>query len=208
MRAGGLHERRLTAEKVLELDLAELERRGRARHDDVMDFVIRFGQRRFQRGLDRAADERGLRARMLEHVGEIVGGRERVDRHRRDAREQRAQERHRPVGAVLHEDEDALLALDPRLLEPRGEPPGALVEFPVGDHADVVDERRLVRAFRIGLKQMRGEVERLGRRFNGAHGHRRLLARARSRRVGRRFSLDWRRGHEVVRSREGLLAST
>ena len=69
---------------------------------------------------------------------------------------------------------DALLALDAPLLERSGEPSDTLVEFPVGHHADVVDERRLGGALGIGLKQMRREVERLRRRFNGAHGHRRL----------------------------------
>ena len=176
MGAGRFHQRRRVGKEVLELDLAEVERLRRARHDDGVDFVIRFGERGFQRWLDRAADQRGLGARMLEHVGEIVGGEQRVDRDRNDARQHRAQEGDRPVGAILHEDERALLALDAPLLERGGEPSGAIVEFAVSHGAGVVDERRLIRAPRIGLKQMRREVERLRRRFNRACGHRRLPA--------------------------------
>ena len=73
---------------------------------------------------------------MLEHVGEVVGGEQRVDRDRNDARQHRAQEGDRPVGAVLHEDERALLALDAALLERSGEPPGAIVEFAVSHGAE------------------------------------------------------------------------
>ena len=74
-----------TARKSLELDFARFERLSRARHDDGVNLVIRFGERGLQRGLDRAADQRGLGARMLEHVGDVVGGEQRVDRDRNDA---------------------------------------------------------------------------------------------------------------------------
>ena len=54
---------------------------------------------------------------MLEHVGEIVGGEQRIDRDRHDARQHRAEERDRPVDAVLHEEKHALLAPDAALLK-------------------------------------------------------------------------------------------
>ena len=146
-----------------------------------MDLVVRLGERGLQRRLDRAADQHGLRARMLKHIGEIVGGQQRIDRNRDDPRQHGAQEGHRPVGAVLHEDQRALLALDASLLKRGGEPTNALIELSEGHDADVVDERRFGWAPRIGLKQMRREVERLRRRFNGAPGHRRLPSRRRSR---------------------------
>ena len=111
---------------------------------------------------------------MLEHVGEIVGGEQRVDRDRDDPRQHGAQESHRPVGAVVHEDQRALLAPDAALLEGRGELSDAMIELAVSHGAHVVDERLLVGAPRIDLKQVRREVERLGRRFHGAHIHRRL----------------------------------
>ena len=175
MRAGRLQERRRAGEKILERDLAEVERLSRARHDDRMDLVIRFGQRRLQRRLDRAADEDGLGARMLEHVSEVVGGEQGVDPDRNGARQHRAQKRDRPVGAVLHQDENALLASDAARLEGGREPPGAVVELAVSHRSCVVDERRLARPSGVGAQKMSGEVERLRRRFNGARAHRRLL---------------------------------
>ncbi len=99
-----LRERRRAAKEILELDFLRLERLSRARHDDGVDFVIRFRERGLQRRLDRAADQHGLGARMLKHIGEIVGGKQRVDRNRDHPRQHRAEEGHRPVGAVLHED--------------------------------------------------------------------------------------------------------
>ena len=89
-----------------------------------------------------------LRARMLEHVGVVVGGEQGVDRDRHDAGEHRAEEGDRPVGAVVHEQHHALLALDAGVLERRGEAAHALVERAVGERARVVDEGDLVRRAR------------------------------------------------------------
>ena len=97
--AGGPGERRLGFEEGLELDLAEFERMRRARDDHLVDLVVGPGHRGFQRRLQRPADDRGLRARMLEHVGVVVGGQQRVDGDRHDAGEDRAEEGDRPVDA-------------------------------------------------------------------------------------------------------------
>ena len=175
MSAGGLHQRLPAGGEVLERDLAEVERLSRARHHDRVNLMIRFGQRRLQRRLDRSAHENGLGARVLEHVGEVVGGEQGVHSNRNDARQHRAQEGDRPVSAVLHQDEHALLALDAALLEGRGEPSGALVQLPVGHRPGVVDERRLARPPGVRAQKVSREVERLWRRLNGAHAHRRLL---------------------------------
>ncbi len=117
---------------------------------------------------------------MLEHVGEVVGGEEGVDRDRHDARQHGAEEGDRPVGAVLHQDQHALLALDAALLERGGEPAGALVELAVSHRSGVIDERRLARPPGVGPQEVSSEVEGLRRRLNGAHAHRRLLSEARA----------------------------
>jgi len=62
MGLGGPRERGRAVEERLELDLAEFERLGRARHDDLVHLVVRFGQRAFQRRLQGAAHECGLGA--------------------------------------------------------------------------------------------------------------------------------------------------
>ena len=109
---GGPGEGRAAGEKGLELGLAEFERLGRARDDDLVDLVVGSGQRRLQHRFDRAADDRGLGARMLEHEGVVVGGEQGVDRNRDHAGEHRPQKGDRPVRAVEHEQHHALLALD------------------------------------------------------------------------------------------------
>ena len=84
--------------------------------------------------------------RMFEHVGVVVGGEQGVDRDRHDAGEHRAEEGDRPVGAVVHEQHHALLALDAGVLQRGGEAARALVEPAVGERARVVDEGDLVGA--------------------------------------------------------------
>ena len=163
---GGTGERGLRLEEGLELRLAEFERLGRTRDDDLVDLVIRLHQRGLERGLRRAADEGGLRARMLEHVGVVVGGEHRVDRDRNDACEERPQEDDRPVVRVEHEDKHALLALDACVLQRGRATADALIERAVGQRAHVVDEGDLVSAPRVRLEEMPGEVENLRRRWN------------------------------------------
>ena len=87
--SGGLGEGRGPAEEILERDLAGVERLRGARHDNRVDLVLRLGERGFQRRLDRAAGERRLGARMLEHVGEVIRREQRIDRDRNDARQHR-----------------------------------------------------------------------------------------------------------------------
>ena len=173
--AGGPGQGRRAAEEILERDLVRLKRLDWARDDDRVDLVIRLGERGFQRRLDRAADERGLGARMFQHIGEIVGGEQRVDRDRDGAREHRPQEGDRPVEAILHQDQRALLAPDASILQSCGETARAIVEFAIGQRAEIVDEGRLAGAPGIDRKEMAREVERLRRRLDRAHGHRRLL---------------------------------
>ena len=160
-RAGGAEKRGIVVQKGLKLDLAEFERLRRTRHDNLVDLMVRLGQRAFQRRFQCAADDRGLRARVLEHVGVVVGGEQRVDGDRNDARQHRAQESDRPVGAVEHEQQYALLALDARALERRGEFSRARVEFAIGQGAGVVDKRDLVRASGVCVQKMLGEIENL-----------------------------------------------
>ena len=176
---GRTREGRLPVEEGLELRLAEFERLRGARYDDLVDLVVGLGQRRFEGGLDRAADDDALRARMFEHVGVVVGGQQGVDRDRNDAGEKRAQKRHRPVGAIEHEEHHPLLAFDAGVLERRGEAARALVEFAVSERAQIVDERDLVRTAGVRLEKMPGEVEHLRRRCD-AGAHRRLFPVGRS----------------------------
>lgn len=70
------------------------------------------------------------------------------------------------MGAVLHQNQRPLLALDAPLFELSSEKPGVIVEFMIGQGPKV----GLASAPGVGLKQMRLKVERLGRWFNRACG--------------------------------------
>ena len=166
MGLGRAGQRRMALEERLERDLAEFQRLGRPRDDHLVDLVVGLGQRGLERRLHRAADDRRLGAGMLEHVGVVVGGEQRIDRDRDGAGEDRAEERDRPVAAIEHEDEHPLLALDAGVLQRRGEAANALVELAVGEPPLVVDEGGLVRPAGVGVQQMPGEIERLRRRLD------------------------------------------
>ena len=136
------------------------------RDDDFVDFVVRLGERAFQQRLQRAADNGRLGARMFQHVGVVVRGEQRVDGDRDDSRIDRSEKSDGPVGAVEHQKQHALLALDPARFEGRCEAPRALLKFPVGHCRDLVDEGRLARATSVRREEMVSEVEGLRRRFD------------------------------------------
>jgi hypothetical protein len=158
-------------EEALELDLAEVDRRHRARDDDLLHLVVAPGQRRLQRRHQCARRQHSLRTRVLEHVGVVVGGEQRVHGHRHDAGMDGAEEGHRPVGAVQHQQQHALLAPDAERAQARGAALHALGKTAVAQAAGIVDERSLVGPAGVGLEQMLGEVER-GRRWRHAFGQR------------------------------------
>ena len=155
-------------EEGFELDLGRVQRRGRARDDDLLHLVVRLDHRRGQRRQQRAGDQHGLRPRMLQHVGVVVGRQQRVDRHRYQPGVHRAQKAHRPVAAVLHQQQHPLLALQAHRPQRGGQPAHALVELAVGERAEVIDEGGLVGAGGVQRQQVLREVEGLS---GGRGGH-------------------------------------
>ena len=106
----------------------------------VVARVIAARQRRQQR----ARHQHRLRARVLQHVGVVVGGEQRVHRHRHEAGVDRAEKAHRPVVAVVHQQQHALLAPQAQRAQAGGQAAHAVVEFAVAQRAEVVDEGGLV----------------------------------------------------------------
>jgi hypothetical protein len=157
------------AEEGLELDLGRVQRRGRPRDDDLLHLVVRLDQRGGQRRQQRTGDQHGLRPRVLEHVGVVVGGQQRVDRHRHQPGVHRAEEAHRPVVAVLHQQQHTLFALDAQCPQSAGQPAHALVECAIGQCAEVVEESGLVGAGGVQRQQVLREVEGLAG-DQGGHG--------------------------------------
>ena len=128
----------------------------------------RLGQRALQRRQQRAGHEHRLRARVLEHVGVVVRREQRVDRHRDDARVERAEKGLRPVVGVLHEQQHALLAADAQRAQPRRDAARAVGERAVGQRAEVVDERGLGGPIRVRGEQVLREVEGVRRRLHAS----------------------------------------
>ena len=92
-------------------------------------FVIGLDHRRRQRRQQCARHQHRLRARVLQHVGVVVGGQQRVHGHRHQAGVHRAEEAHRPVVAVVHQQQHALFAPDAQRAQAGGDAAHALVEL-------------------------------------------------------------------------------
>jgi len=120
------------------------------------------GQRRLQHRQQRRGDQRRLRTAVREHVGVVIRGQQRVDRHRHHAGVQRAEKGHRPVGVVVHQQQHALLAAQAAGSERRRAAPRAHLELPVAEPAGIVEVRGLARARRVQCEKVAGKVEALG----------------------------------------------
>ncbi len=171
-RGSGRGQRRVSGDEGFEVSLAFVQRRDRMRDDDLLQLVLGLDHRRAQCRQQRARHQRSLGARMFEHVGVVVGGEQRVHRHRHEAGIHRAEKGDRPVIAVLHQQQHALFALQAERAQACGDTLHALGERAVGERAVVVDERSLASARGVELQQVLGEVEALGgcSDVGGAHG--------------------------------------
>ena len=150
-------------EKRFEIDLGRMQGHGGTRHDDLLDLVIGFGEGRGERGQQRTRYQHELCARVLEHVRIVVGGEQRVDRHRHHARVHRTQETDGPVVAVVHQQQHPLFATQPQGTQPGGHSPDTALEFAVAERSLIVNERGLVGSTGIAIDQVLGEVEALTR---------------------------------------------
>ena len=167
----GLVQRRVGFQESLKLDLGRVQRRLRLRDDHLLHFVIALDHRCRQSRKQRTRHQHRLGARMLQHVGVVVGREQRVDGHRHQAGVQRAQKSHRPVAAVVHQHQHAFFAAQKQAFKRRRHAARALGQFAIGNRALLIDEGRLARAVRVERKQMLGKVEALGGRGDfGCHG--------------------------------------
>src|SRR3954463_4371204 len=109
---------------------------------------------------------------MLEDVRVVVAGEQCVHGDRHYARIHRAEKAHRPVVAVVHEDQHALFALDADGAQRGAKAAHALGELAIGQAALVVDVDGPGGAPLIELQEMLREVEDVARRGDlGRIGH-------------------------------------
>ena len=105
--------------------------RVRARHDDVR--AVRGCRDRLgEFGIKLIGDDQEPGAAVVEHEAVIVGGEQRVDRHRHHAGLDRAEECRRPIDGIEEAQQHALLAAEPERTQHVAEALHALGEVAVG----------------------------------------------------------------------------
>ena len=109
---------------------------------------------------------------VVEHEAVIVLGHQRVDRHRHDARLDRAEEGGRPIDGVEQADEDALLAADAERAQHVAEALDALGKLAIGPAAARIDKGEFAGAagIEIALENIGGEIVVARDRVGGARG--------------------------------------
>ena len=162
---GGIRQA-LRGQHGVEGGAAVRQRGAGARHHHRPDFVPALSQRGLQRGQQRGRHQRRLRAAVAQHEGVVVGGEQGVHSHRHHARVQRAQKRHRPVGAVVHQQQHAVLA--PQADRPQTGCAAAdlVFQLAVGQCALVIDQGGLVGPAGVVCDEMGGKVEACGGRVH------------------------------------------
>ena len=145
--------------KGLELHLGRMQGRRRMRHHHLGDFMVRLDHGGGERRQQSAGYQHRLGARMFQHIGIVVGGEQGVDCHRHQASVQGAQKAHRPVIAVVHQQQHALFAAQAQGPQAGGKAAYALFELAVAQGAVVVDESGLVSACCVFAQQVLGKVE-------------------------------------------------
>ena len=121
-----------------------------------------------QRWQQRRRNNRYLRPAVLQHVGVVVGGQQRVYRHGHHTGVQAAEERDRPVGAVVHQQQHPFLTADALCGERGSESANPSRELAVGKSLLVVNVGRFIVTARIAQAQVLREIEPLG---GGSHRH-------------------------------------
>ncbi len=152
-------QRRLRGKHRIQRRHAIGQRLARTRYQDLPDFMPGTCQRLLQHGQQRGRHQHRLRAAVLQHVAIVVGGQQRVDGHRDDAGVHRAQEADWPVGAVVHQQQHALFAVDAGAEQRGSQAPHPLRQFAIGELAVVIDIGHLAGAPGIAAEQVLGKVE-------------------------------------------------
>ena len=129
--------------------------------DDVLEPRQLRAIDRVELAQERSADHESTGAAVIEGMRVILRAPERIERHRNDARLDRAEEAVGERGSVLQDQGDALLGLDAETSQGRAEAIDALGDLPVGDLLVAAFDRDLCAASLgdVAIDEMRGRVE-------------------------------------------------
>ena len=97
------------------------------------DHVLDHRQQRF-------GDEQHPRAAIRQHIGVLIGGQKRIERHRHDAGADRAQEHRRKIDGVQHDHRHALLAANAEAAQHVGDAAALRLQIAIGQFGDGIGE--------------------------------------------------------------------
>ena len=132
-----------------------------ARNHDVLeirhppDHVLDDRQQRF-------GNEQHPRAAIRQHIGILIRGQKRIERHRHDAGADRAEKHDRKIDRVEHDHRHALFAADAETAQHVGDAAALLLQIAVGQFGNGVGEGEFVSAPFIDIA-----VEQPGHRIVG-----------------------------------------
>ena len=113
-----------------------------------------------QQGQQRGRHQHRLRPAVAQHVGVVLSGQQGVDRHRHDAGVKRTQKTHRPVAAVVHQQQHPLFPAQAQRQQGGGQLALLQGQRAIAQGPLVVDEGGLVGPRGIARDQVLGKVER------------------------------------------------
>jgi len=131
--------------------------------------MIGFGQRCSEHRQERPRDKHKLRAGVFQHVRIVIRVEQRIHRHWNDSSEHRPEKAHRPVVAVMHEQEHALFPAQSECTQTRCHATDAVLEFPIAEDSQVVDKGRLRVPPEVAFEQMLRKVEAFARGTGFGH---------------------------------------
>ncbi|MNL05123.1 hypothetical protein D3C87_1257040 [compost metagenome] len=120
----------------------------------------------------RRGHHHGPRAAVVEHIGVVIHGQQRVHRHRHHAGQQAAEEHGREIDGIERAQQHALLAPEARLAQRAGKAAAARVEFGKGGRAGIVDIGHLgaTAGGEVARQQVIGRVVTGGQRGDNGLG--------------------------------------
>ena len=93
----------------------------------------------------RLGNEQHPGAAIRQHIGVLIGGQQRVERHRHDAGADRAEKHDRKICCVEHDHRDALFAADTKTAQQIGEAAALLLQIAIGQLGNRIDEGEFFR---------------------------------------------------------------
>ena len=97
----------------------------------------------FHDGIERFGDEQHARAAIRQHVGILIRGQQRIERHRHDAGADRAEEHAWKIHRVEHDHRHALFAADAEPAQHVGDAAALPLQLAIGEFGDGIGEGEL-----------------------------------------------------------------